>query len=476
MLGSWMTLSALVLMVTLVGCAPQAALPRGPSVAEAAVPPPSPATGTSVFTAAWDSDLHALRIEAVLTADGTQNLDWRPLVLEDSGRHLAAYAFSSDESVVALLSGTAPFCARMAGGSACWQGADRLHVVELESGTVDSYDLGPAVYVPAISFSPDASSLAFASHGPEGFAVRRLHLDGGGSIDSSPLSFLPSFLAFSMNGRELTVLGDLPGNDPGMAEPGPLTVAVIDAESLAVLWDEALDIRHGAWCLEGCTDSHEQTLFANWTPAVVRLPGADEVVIVHADADRLTTIDAARRRVQTQPLVAARTWLDRLMALGTMPAEAKGGSQGVYRQAVASPDGTRLYLVGREFDAWRDADGSMQMSDTPLGLQVIDPSTGTRLISLKTGADHVSLGGDMLFLRAWEGPDVWTEILPLPSLDPGRSVEGWDVQTTRDLQGMSILIATSPGPGLTRVGLVDPATLDIGSLWQIPGETTLLLP
>ncbi|MBF8256480.1 MAG: hypothetical protein HW375_1387 [Anaerolineales bacterium] len=320
--------------------------------------------------------------------------------------------------------------------------------------------------------------MALARNNREGFGVSLWRSGTGGPSGDVSLTFLPSLLEYSSDGRELIALGAHPGEDPGMTEPGPLTVAALDAETLAILWEETLDVRHGSWCLEGCGDSHEQILFANWTPAIVRLPGTDRIVILHADSEKMTTIDAALRRIQTIDIVTARSWLDRLMALGTMPAEAKGGSQGVYRQAVASPDGARVYAVGREYQAWKNADGMWEMSDTSLGLQVIDPGTGRRLTTLETDAFRVALSEDgaWMLLHGWLGPTPRTETFAMGDMRAGPTLKGWDIQTGQSLEGVSVILATSASTGVTRVARVDPNTLDIGEPWSLPGHATLLLP
>ena len=445
---------------------------------EAARPPADPNVAATVLMAVWDDSLGALEVEAIDLATGSPAPGWSRLVLPDGGRDIAGYTLSASGDRMAVLSGTAPFCSRSAGGSACWSGANRLHVIDLAARDDWAFDLGLTAYIPTLTFSPDGRTVALARNNRDGFGVSLWRNGAGGSSRDVSLTFLPSLLEYSSDGRELIALGAHPGEDPGMTEPGPLTVAALDAETLAILWEETLDVRHGGWCLEGCGDSHEQILFASWTPAIVRLPGTDRIVILHADSERMTTIDAALRRIQTIDIVTARSWLDRLMALGTTPAEAKGGSQGVFRQAVASPDGTRVYAVGREYQAWKNAEGMWEMSEPSLGLQVIDPRTGRRLTTLETDAYRVALSEDgaWMLLHGWLGPTPWTEMFSTGTLRAGRTLEGWDIQTGQTLEGASVILATSDSTGVTRVAQVDPDTLDIGEPWSLPGHATLLLP
>jgi WD40 repeat protein len=479
MRNPWRDCLILGLAMASAGCGTQSPVISGlAGPAEAAAPPANPREPALVLTARWDDSQDLLRMEAFDLATGVPAPGWETLILQGGGRDIGGYSFSPRGDRLAVVSGTAPFCSRLAGGSACWPGADRLHVVDLNAHDAQSFDLGPSSYVPALTFSPDGTAIALALHGSDGFGISLRRIEPGTAPRTVRLPFLPSHVEYSTNGNQLFVLGADPGTDPGMTEPGPLQFAVLDAETLAVLWEQTLDLRHGGWCLEGCLDSHEQTLFANWTPAIVRLPGTDRLLIFHAATDDLTTIDAARRVVVTRPMVASQTWLDRLMAFGTVAAEAKGGSEGVYRQAVPSPDGTRVYLVGRAFDAWRDADGLIQMSDTPLGLQVIDPATGTRLTSVETDADHVSLSpdGSWLLLRSWTASGARTEVIAARSLTQGRSVEDWDIQAGRALNGASVLAATSLSAEVSRLAQFDPATLDIGEPWTLPDMAFLLFP
>jgi dipeptidyl aminopeptidase/acylaminoacyl peptidase len=453
--SEWGWIAALALLAA--ACSPRAPLPQFQSVpAEAAGMPANPASAGSFVTVAWDSAEKALRVEAVHAASGLPATDWTPLVLEESGKNVSGYEYSPNGDQLAVTSGTDLFCSRSAGGSACWAGVETLHVIDLDSGDVKTIEMTPVAYVPALAYSPDGRKLAFARETRQGFEIGTWDIGDESSILTTRIPFLPTLLEYSLSGEELIALGDHPGEDPGMTEPGPLTVAVLDADSLITLWQTTLDIRHGSWCLEGCEDTHEQMRFANWTPAIVRLPETDRIAVVHADSDHLTTIDISQRLVETRPILDSLTWLDRLMAFGTVAAEAKGGSEGVYRQAAASPDGGLLYLIGREMHAWLDADGMMQMSDTGLDLQVIDVATGTRLSTLESEAAFVSLSPDgaWILLRSWSPSGARTQVISSVERSAAEAVEDWDVVAGRSLEGTTILVATSSSSETVRVAQV----------------------
>jgi hypothetical protein len=469
----------LLVLAAATGCGARPAFPQlQPAPAEAAGQAANPAGAGSVMTIQWDSAREGLRVEAVDAGSGAPAPGWEPLFLGEGGKEVGGYAYSPGGDRLAVLSGTTPFCTRSAGGSACWPGTDTLHVVDLQSGEIHALAFDPVAHVPLVAFSPDAQSVAFASETCQGYQISVWRIGDAEPGASTAVAFLPTLLEYSLNGRELIALGSDPGEDPGLTTPGPLTVSVFNVATLTPLWQVPLQIRHGGWCLEGCGDSHEQMLFANWTPAILRLPATDRIVIVHADSDRLTTIDADQRSVDSRPITDARTWLDRWMAWGTVPAEAKGGSEGVYRQAVASPDGKSLYLVGREFHAWYDADGMLQMSDEALGLQVIDPVTAIRQPRLGTNADLVALSpeGDLALLRSWLPSGAQTEVVLTDTLARGQTVEDWDVLAGRTLEGAPILLATSLSTSAVRMTLVDPTTLDIGEPWAVGPNVVLLFP
>jgi hypothetical protein len=294
---------------------------------------------------------------------------------------------------LAVVTGTTNFCKPSGGGSACWPGSKALHLIDLATQEATLVDPGFG-RVGAMAFSPDGRQLALVHEAKDSAEARLYDPTDGRLLRSAPVPFVPDYFGYSADGKGLILLGADAGKDLGLAPPGPLTTLLIDATSLEVIWQQALDgVIHGSWCLEGCDGSFEGILFANWWPAIVRIPGSDRLVIVHADGDRLTSIDAMARRVTTMDITSPHSWLDRLMALGTTPAEAKGASEGAFREAVVSADGSRLYVVGSAYHARRTDDGMWDIRDEPLGLQVIDPATGS-LIRKSSDAGQVALTSD----------------------------------------------------------------------------------
>ena len=433
--------------------------------------------GASVLTGGWDAEARAFVIEAYDSFTGGP-AGWDALRLPGSGRQMSLHALSPDGSTLAVVTGTTPFCAPASGGSACWPSAKALHFIHLPTRTTARVDPGFG-RVSALAFSPDGQRVALVHETREAIEARLYDPSDGQLLRSTTVPFVASYLGYTVDGQGLLLIGAGPGDDPGFAPPGPLTVMLIDGETLESTWRHTLDgILHGSWCLEGCGDSHEDVLTAGWSPAIVRIPGTDRVVIVHADADRLTSIDAGGQRVTTMDIAIQRSWIDRLMALGTVSAEAKGPLEGAFRQAIASTDGSRLYTVGVDYHARRTDDGQWEMRDEPLGLQVIDPSTGLKISSIDSDASRVALtkDGAWLLLTIWGDVELTTMVLPVDGLDQGRRVEAWELVAGQSLEGIPLVIGLSSTAHGLRAASIDPMTLEIGRPWRLPGRASLLLP
>jgi len=469
----------LVFSLVLLGAGAISACGRLPA-AEAVMAPPEVAAETrpvtSILTGGWDRQDKVFVVQAYDAATG-EAAAWGSLPLEGSGREMGSYAYSPDGSVLALTTGTTPFCTPSSGGSACWPSTKAIHLIDVQTRAVILVYPGYGRAGPMV-FSPDGDDIALVHESRKGIELRLYDSASGGLLRSTSFPFVPSYAGYTVDGGDLVLVGADDGSNPGFAPPGPLTVIVMDGESLETRWQQALDgVIHGAWCLEACDGSHGFTVSAVWSPAIVRIPGTDRVVVVHADADKLTSVDIAEQRVATMDIAAPRSWLDRLMAFGTVPAEAKGGMDGAARDAAASPDGSRLYIVGWAYHTRLKDDGSMENRDEPLGLQVVDPLTGSRIASIDSNAARVSLtkDGAWLLLTVWNDVKMWTDVLPVSELDGDRPVEAWDLVAGTNLEGAPVVLGMSAVEGPIRVANIDPATLSVGQRWLLGESVTLLL-
>ena len=288
----------------------------------------------------------------------------------------------------------------------------------------------------------------------------------------------PTFLGYAAGG-DLVVFGSNPGSVPGLSPPGPAEVLIFNETDLSLLWSQTIDgLQMGSWCLDGCGSGQEGYRSALWSPAFALQPGSDRLLVLHAEANRLTAIDIGRRLVESMEIAPAKTWLDRLMAWGTLSAEAKGWAEGAITQAVISPDGSRLYDLGRLLHASTREDGSIDGWEEPLGLDVVDPLDGIRLAHLETDAWSLGMSRDGRWLLITRPADdgLLSEILNAQSLEREATFEDWQILPVQSLEGQSLLLAYWQGETYTRFARIDPSTMQRSSAWTVDGFVTVLSP
>lgn len=96
------------------------------------------------------------------------------------------------------------------------------------------------------------------------------------------------------------------------------------------------------------TDRGSQTVWAFLEPAAVLSPDGQQLALVHADADKVTLIDAHSLTVERTFSVDGPTNLWDLFGFAPATAHAKGEMQGTIRHAAFSPDGQNLYVFTQE--------------------------------------------------------------------------------------------------------------------------------
>lgn len=131
---------------------------------------------------------------------------------------------------------------------------------------------------------------------------------------------------------------------------GPPMAALLAASDLSPIWSVQLNgVRDGVFPKKAGT-ADTQAIYepgAAWffQPGVAFAPAADVLYVVHGDADQLTSVDFTTRKVRTVDVRPRLSWLEQLLALTAGVAHAKG-MDGITKQAVISPDGKFLYVVG----------------------------------------------------------------------------------------------------------------------------------
>jgi hypothetical protein len=122
-------------------------------------------------------------------------------------------------------------------------------------------------------------------------------------------------------------------------------------------------------------------------------------------------VDYENQKIETVDIQARLTWFERLLSLTAGVAHAKIGD-GIIRQAVVSPDGQFLYVVGVNNMTLIDKWGNWQMEQTPLGLEILQTKDGSRVDQFESIATELSISPDgrFLYLRNWGKTTPSTEI------------------------------------------------------------------
>jgi dipeptidyl aminopeptidase/acylaminoacyl peptidase len=113
---------------------------------------------------------------------------------------------------------------------------------------------------------------------------------------------------------------------------------------------------------------NDQPVWAFLEPAVELSPDGRQLAVVHADAAKVTLLEAQTLTVERTLALKHSTGL--LDHFAPAVAHAKGPSEGTIRQAVFSPDGQYLYIFSQEF--WVNQEDA----PTERGLWLVDLTQG----------------------------------------------------------------------------------------------------
>ncbi|HYN87611.1 MAG TPA: hypothetical protein VER55_03730, partial [Ardenticatenaceae bacterium] len=328
-------------------------------------------------------------------------------------------------------------------------------------------------------FSPDASRLALVTTEPAG--THLLLVDGttGELLARRSVPFSPSTMEFTPDGTSLVLYGTPEGSQPGITQPEPPGVLLLDAANLDLLWEHTLDgVLSGFWCIEDCDAPHGEPLFAMWSPAVVLSADHRTRYVVHADDDTLTTVDFAARSASSVRIHVARSWLDTLMGMLAGVAEAKAPIDGASKVGALAPDGHTLYVVGHSMHSERSEQGGWQMSQESFGLQSIDVQTGQRVSSIPAEASNLRMSpdGQFLFLEGTGEPGASTQILDARTLEPLARLARWEPLLGQRLGGDPILLAVRYGETTTELAVLDTETFEVIDTWRPDGHAIWLVP
>lgn len=433
------------------------------------------AIGDSVLLSRWNEDTGRHEIVPVTPASGEAVSDVPPLVTgSDVGMHaFAQTALTPDGSLLAAVRQGGRSCEPYAGGTSCRPAAAGLALLNLQEWVTATVTFSQTSgWVGPMAFHPEGGHLALAHHRSSSEMLLLVDAEAGRVVAEERLPVRPSLVAYALDGSALVVYGVRRPDQPGSAHPDPPRVLLLDAETLHPLWWQPLpDVLDGEWCLN-CPTEHAQRLQAHWQPAVALSPGGDALYVVHADEERLTTVDLAGRSVSSVPIAPAQSWLERLLARTARVAEAKGGTAGALKQAVISPDGERLYVTGEAMEAEEDEEGLWVTERSPLDLQVVEVDGGREIARRSPAVAspwslQLAPGGQRLLIYGWE------DGLPLTAVVDAEGLEtvarpGLEVVVSRRLDGRPVLLGFDyqpAAPEQTRLALLDGETFAVVESW-----------
>jgi hypothetical protein len=454
--------------------------------------------GEGVLVQLRDDEHERREVRAIDLSSGEVLPGYPPITINQNPEWSwsSMYALSADNSRLALIESNGESCWPSAGGRACMGSADALHLIDLRawqditvtlpvtfSAASDGSDSDSITQLykgstGGFTFNRDGSRLALGydyhiyERNEHRFAHRLVLVDSseGKIAGHKDIEFQPMRIEFSQDGSRLVVYGQSLGSEHAVSKPGPLQVLLLDAHTLEVQWSQTLDdVVSGTWCIGNCVGPHDQMVFESWTPAVVPSHDRRKLYILHADVDRLTTLDLEARTVHGVEVRKAHSWFERFLDLTASKADAKGRTNGAYKRGLLSVDGSQLYVTGYKID-WRQ-----EPDQERFGLQVINLDTsdivanyGSNILGVRT-----SLDGDYLYLSGRQGQNPesqrWNKVLDAKSLKHIATVTEWSIIPTRRLGGEPILLAVQGGSGRSdaHYGVLDPQTYQVPHSWTL---------
>jgi hypothetical protein len=416
----------------------------------------------------WSEDRRRYEIHLINLTTGEDVLGHPPFVVSENTEFTGPNILSVNGQQLAIVAAKGEYCYPTGGGTACMGRADVLHMINRRAWQDVTAPLPGKGWAGPMSFSSNGRHLALILNEPKISTVMLFDTSAGKLIAQQEIAFHPSVLGYTDNGAIIVLFGQPLGSNPGISKPDSPRVVLMDATTLEVKWEQKLpNILSGYWCLEKCDASHDEQTFADWTPAVILSPDRERLYIVHADEQQLTTVYLDTRTVHTIEIQKVQSWFDKLLALTAGVARAKGGSNGVFKAGVLSPDGRRLYVIGQMMSTSIDADSEHRETRESLGLDVIEVDSGRKLSSIDGEAMWIKItpDGARLLLGNWGQGRI--NILDTASLKSVADLAQWDIVVARGMNSLPMILASQSGQSLTRLAILDPVTFNIVGSWSM---------
>lgn len=348
----------------------------------------------------------------------------------------------------------------------------KLHLIDLTTWQATETTVMIPKFSTAMAFSPDSSRLVIAHQGrgvgynaqPENYilTIVDLAVPSEARVASEiTVDFAPKLLSYTPDGHSIVVYGGELAPDK-TADAQPARAVLYNAADLSLAWEQTLPgVLDGDYFSEEV--ANDEMAMIGYHPAAVLTPDKMTLYIVHADEDKLTTVNFTDRRMETVEVRPPQTFLDRLMALTAGTAYAKY-YDGTDKQAVLSPDGSRLYVVGWTSDTEILESGEYTFDAYAHGLKVIDTGNGEEIASLDIEAAGISLSADgsQLYIYGWNSSGTpYTDIYDATSLEKVTHLDNSQAFLGQTVDGRPLLLSnTYLSDNQSRLAILDAVTLE----------------
>jgi len=417
---------------------------------------------TSVVVVRRNDKTHRNEIIPVETANAKTPPGAQPIVVGQEFVH----AFSPDGQTLAMV-------ASRAGNF--WDSV--LHMVDVPTWTHQDSSLSFTKWVDQLVFSPDGKYLLIVQWPPangnkpaEYATLTLMDVASQTIVAESDFPYRPRVISFSQKGLAVYAVPIVPEVGDDFVEAQAF---LLNLKDFSILWQASLTgVKEGV----STKQEGEEFLHTFLNPGVVSSPDGRSIYIVHADENKLTTVDFENEQVSIVEITPKRSWLERLFALMAGVAHAKV-SDGTSKDAILSLDGSRLYVVGIVDETFKDDAGEWHFTSSPLGLQVIDPVTGEELGRSDVQAtkiNAISADGMRLYLYSREGVDR-IEVVDAAALTVLKELDGYSFLPARTLDGsLFALSSRTTSNGTTTMTIMNPGTFGMIVQWTEPARAYFL--
>lgn len=412
---------------------------------------------TSLLATEWKGSPEGSVLFPLDPASGTARPGYTPISLGQVFSH----AFSSDKRILAAVSFP---------NENAYDGS--LLLIDLSTWKTRRFELDLDGWVSTMVFSPDGKQLAVA-HGESSYQLTMINIARGVILAQSQIDAYVTRMKFTESGDALMLYTPAINVMNGLSADPP-QVRLLDAANLSTRWSAELkDVRDGVFPTnENVTsaDLYEPGNAVYLSPGVAFAPDGNVLYIIHADSEQLTTVDFDTQKFKTTEIKDKLSWFERLLSITAGVVHAKI-ADGTSKQAVVSPDGQFLYVVGFNSASNQDKQGNWQMEQTPLGLEIIQTSDGSRVDHIETDTTELSLSPDgrFLYLRNWVDTAPWTEIFDTSSREIIAREEALYATPARLLNGEFLLVSTYvSSEEKYHMSVLQPSDLSVVADWTGP--------